>query len=193
MTGEKYLTFATWGLVIATFLLYLDGRSKGKEQRRRWEKEDKDRERERNELRSRWTREDEIRKSQEALNYRFGVKPRDDGEVVVWVANLGTTSFLVTRVWLDITNPFDSTQRLLRKKGFEWNAVVTAGETKDFVMPEGYLLGSPVDKDEHSCHKYEFSIGIDHLGKQEMSPVKTFDVVVDEAKRLEMFSKPFAE
>jgi hypothetical protein len=68
LTDETYLTFATWGLVaatlglvVATFLLYLDGRSKSEEQRRRWEKEDKDHERERSELSERWKREDAIR------------------------------------------------------------------------------------------------------------------------------------
>jgi hypothetical protein len=98
LTAERYLTFATWGLVcatlalvIATLLLYLDGRSKSREQEKRWEKEDRDHEREQSESRSRWTREDEIRERQRALDYRFGVKS-EDVNVIVWVANLGITT-----------------------------------------------------------------------------------------------------
>lgn len=149
---------------------------------------------------NRWNREDQIRETQQALNYRFGIKagitdePRGP-DVIVWVANLGTASFLVTRVWLDIVNPLNASQRLLRKKGFEWNAVVAAGETKEFRLPEGYLIGSPVDKDEFGVgyHKCEISIGIDYFSQQSMSPVKTFEAGVDEGRRLEMFSKPFEE
>jgi hypothetical protein len=142
----------------------------------------------------RWSREDEIRESRQALNYRFGVKS-EDTNVVVWVANLGVTSFLVTRVWVDIANPFDPTQRLPRKKGLEWNAVLAAAETKEFVLPEGYTLGSPVSKDENgrSYHHCEVSIEIEHLDRQARSPIKTFNVLVDEQERLEMFNKPFAE
>ncbi|HZD31630.1 MAG TPA: hypothetical protein VE779_08205, partial [Candidatus Angelobacter sp.] len=84
----------------------------------------------------RWSREDQIRENQLALNYRFGIKTGLDADpqrpdVIVWVANLGTTSFLVDRVWLDIVNPYDASQRLPRKKAFPWNAVVAAGETKE--------------------------------------------------------------
>jgi hypothetical protein len=201
LSSEKYLSLATWGLVfatsllvLATLLLYLDGRSKAREQRKRWEKEDKDHDRELSELRSRWTREDEIRESQQALNYRFGIVARD-AKVIVWVANLGSTSFLVNRVWLDIANPFNPSERLLRKKGFEWNAVVAAGatETNEFVLPDDFLLGSPVDKDEYGCgyHECEVSIGIDHLNHPTMSPAKKFRAGVDEEHRLEMFEKDF--
>jgi hypothetical protein len=201
LTSEKYLTFATWGLVgvtfllvVATLLLLIDSRLKSNEQRRRWEKENKEHERERNDQRERWNREDEIRRTQRALDYRFGVKP-DDTDVIIWVANLGITSFLVTRIWLDIVNPFDSTKRLLRKKGLEWNAVLAAGETREFRMPEGYLAGSPVEPEGngHGYHQCEISIEIDHLGQHVKSPIKTFNVSVGEEGRTEMFLKPFSE
>jgi hypothetical protein len=42
-TGEKSLALATWGLVVATLFLYLDGRAKSKEQKERWEREDRSR------------------------------------------------------------------------------------------------------------------------------------------------------
>lgn len=41
LAGEKSLTLATWGLVVATLFLYLDGRAKSKEQKERWEREDR--------------------------------------------------------------------------------------------------------------------------------------------------------
>lgn len=201
MKSEQYLTLATWGLVIVTFLLviatvvlFVDSRSKSREQRERWNKEDKDHEREQRELRDRWRREDEIRQTQQALSYRFGIKPLDT-DVVIWVANLGITSFLAVRIWLDLVNPFDSNQRLLRKKPLEWNAVLAAGETKEFTLPEGYLLGSPVKpgEDGRGYHQCEVSIEIDHLGQLVKSPIKTFNVSVDKEGRVEMFSKPFSE
>lgn len=37
--SDGSLTMATWGLVVATFLLYLDGRRKSKEQSREWDEE----------------------------------------------------------------------------------------------------------------------------------------------------------
>jgi len=40
-TNEKSLTVATWGLVLATLILFFDSFYKGKEQRERWEREDR--------------------------------------------------------------------------------------------------------------------------------------------------------
>ncbi len=47
LTDEKFITLATWGLVLVTFLLfcatvilYVDSRQKGEEQRERWKRED---------------------------------------------------------------------------------------------------------------------------------------------------------
>jgi hypothetical protein len=41
LTGEKSLVLATWGLVVATLILYLDSRARGKEQVERWNREDR--------------------------------------------------------------------------------------------------------------------------------------------------------
>lgn len=41
LTSEKSLAVATWGLVVATLILYLDSRAKGKEQVERWKREDR--------------------------------------------------------------------------------------------------------------------------------------------------------
>jgi hypothetical protein len=91
-------------------------------------------------------------------------------------------------------NPSDPTQHLPRKKGFEWNCVVASGQTKEFVLPEGYTIGSPgKNEGATSYHHCEVSIGIEHLGQQVRSPVKTFNVLADEQERLAMFSKPFSE
>jgi len=40
LTSEASLTVATWGLVVATFILYLDSRARGKQQEDRWKRED---------------------------------------------------------------------------------------------------------------------------------------------------------
>jgi hypothetical protein len=68
MIGEKYVTLATWGLVLVTFLLviatvvmWLDSLSKGKDQKERWDREDEQHKRDRLEERERWTREDDLR------------------------------------------------------------------------------------------------------------------------------------
>ncbi len=43
-TNEKSLTVATWGLVLATLILFSDSFYKSKERRERWEREDRLRE-----------------------------------------------------------------------------------------------------------------------------------------------------
>jgi hypothetical protein len=39
LTSEASLTVATWGLVVATFILYLDSRARGNQQEERWKRE----------------------------------------------------------------------------------------------------------------------------------------------------------
>lgn len=67
----EYVTLATWGLVFATALLAGVTARQGRVQRKRWEKEDKDRKHEREELHERWQREDgqaRIRERDKLLN-----------------------------------------------------------------------------------------------------------------------------
>jgi hypothetical protein len=106
LTSEKYLTLATWGLVaativlgIATLLLFLDGRTKSKEQRERWAKEDRERRADHDELLSRWKREDERRDAEATPKAEWRLATTDDHySFLLWCANLGSSSFLVTEL-----------------------------------------------------------------------------------------------
>lgn len=90
MTSDSSLAVATWGLVIATFLLvlatvfmWLDSKSKGKEQRERWRREDESvTEQRRPKCRFGLTR---TRAFESAGAHR--VKEYD--HVALWIANLG--------------------------------------------------------------------------------------------------------
>jgi hypothetical protein len=44
LTRDKSLAVATWGLVVATLIIYLDSRDRGKDQVERWKREDRLRE-----------------------------------------------------------------------------------------------------------------------------------------------------
>jgi hypothetical protein len=97
LTGESNLTLATWGLVsatlvlgVATFLLYLDGRSKSREQRHRWE------------------REDALRESETQPKADFGLEISKEGILELWCANLGISSFLISSIQMTAVSPSDS-------------------------------------------------------------------------------------
>lgn len=97
LTNEGNVTLATWGLVvatlvlgIATFLLFLDGRAKSKEQRRRWE------------------REDALRESETQPKADFGLEISKEGILELWCANLGISSFLISSIQMTAISPSDS-------------------------------------------------------------------------------------
>jgi hypothetical protein len=193
--SEKYLTLATWGLVaatsflvLATLLLYLDGRTKAQEQRKRWEKEDKDHEREQRDLRERWKREDELRNQQQEIKYRFGLEFNEDNEIACWIANLGLTSFFVGKLWLDATDVLGSTPLLSRQKGFRWNVVIPAGTAKTFVLPGDFSLGVPQDAEGYSLGTYSVCLDIEHLDRQFRTPQKRFDARIRGTDQLQSFS-----
>jgi hypothetical protein len=58
LLNDKSVALATWGLVIATYLLYRDSRARGQDQDAQWERDRELRTRERGE---RWAREDQLR------------------------------------------------------------------------------------------------------------------------------------
>jgi len=138
---------------------------------------------------SRWAHEDEERKRHEAIRYKFGVEPRDT-QVVVWVVNLGITSFFIGRVWLTMSQPFDPSKGFPHPKGLHWNVVLSAGDAKSFVLPEGYSLGSQVQPDAKGDTRFscEVWLQIEHMDGQTMSEKFPFEVVLDSHERLAIFS-----
>ena len=140
LASEKYLTLATWGLVAATFilgvatlLLFLDGRTKSKEQRQRWVKEDADRQREHAELLEKWHRDDQSRIESEKPHYRWGFNhDLDRRKIGVWIANLGTTSLLLTTVWVERQDPLDRHPIDPRPVPFVLTEVIDKGTRMNF-------------------------------------------------------------
>lgn len=110
LIGEKYITLATWVLVLATFLLviatvimYCDSRSKGKEQRERWKREDDART---EEQKSRWERENQLRVEDAKPKVAVEIGKREDGpEIVFKCFNLGSTIFFVHQIIITATSP----------------------------------------------------------------------------------------
>jgi hypothetical protein len=110
LVGEKYITLATWGLVLATVMLfiatvimYCDSRSKGKEQRERWKQEDDARTREQ---KNRWEREDQIRAEDAKPKVVIEIsKRKDNPEAVFKCFNLGNTIFFVHQLIITATIP----------------------------------------------------------------------------------------
>jgi hypothetical protein len=107
LTDEHAITLATWGLVLVTFFLvvltfflWLDSWKKGREQRARWDSEDKQLEIDRVELRTRWEREDGIRKEENKPKYAVGFG-LDEQSPYFWAANIGTRSFLIKTVFVN--------------------------------------------------------------------------------------------
>ncbi len=103
LTDEKFITLATWGLVVATILLffatiflYCDSRAKSKEQRERWEREDTSRTKEQQ---ARWEREDWLREEDAKPKVAVELAQRQDApEIVFRCYNLGSTTFFIDRM-----------------------------------------------------------------------------------------------
>ncbi|HUO28268.1 MAG TPA: hypothetical protein VMU80_03550 [Bryobacteraceae bacterium] len=103
LTDEKYITLATWGLFVATLLLFLatiflyyDARAKSKEQRERWEREDDSRVKEQ---RARWDREDRLREEDAKPKVAVELAQRDNApEIVFRCYNLGSTIFFIDQM-----------------------------------------------------------------------------------------------
>jgi hypothetical protein len=109
-TNEKSLTLATWGLVavtfllvLATFILYFDSRSKGSQQRERWKLEDDSRA---SEQKARWNREDQLREEDAKPKVAVEIGKRKNApEIVFRCFNLGSTIFFVDQMIITATNP----------------------------------------------------------------------------------------
>jgi hypothetical protein len=109
VVGEKYITLATWGLVLATFLLvvatvvmYWDSRSKSKEQKERWKQEDEARAKEQ---KIRWERADQLRAEDAKPKVAVEIGKRDGPEIVFKCFNLGNTIFFVHQIIITATSP----------------------------------------------------------------------------------------
>jgi hypothetical protein len=75
LTTEASLTVATWGLVVATLFLFFDSLLKGREQRRRWEREHASRAKAQA---ARWEREDRLREEDAKPKVVVETAKRDD-------------------------------------------------------------------------------------------------------------------
>jgi len=110
LTNEKSLTTATWGLVgatlllvLATIILFLDSFFKGREQRRRWEREDASRAKEQQ---ARWEREDRIREEDAKPKVAVEIGKRENApEIVFRCFNLGNTIFFIDQMIITATSP----------------------------------------------------------------------------------------
>lgn len=85
LVSDKSLAPATWGLVVVTALLVIDGWIKSREQRERWKLEDE-----------RWKKE-----SEPSAVIELGKASEDSNEMVFACFNLGTTSFYLH--WMTVT------------------------------------------------------------------------------------------
>jgi hypothetical protein len=96
LTNERSLTVATWGLVVATFFLFLDSLLKGKEQRKRWDREDAAKAKEQA---LRWDHEDHLREEDAKPKAAVEIARRDNTPNIVFTCfNLGSTIFFVDQM-----------------------------------------------------------------------------------------------
>lgn len=97
LTDEKSLAAATWGLVLATLLLYLDSRQRGRTQDREWEEERSIRA---NEQAERWAREDRLREQNARPNAVVELVTDGAASLKLFVAcfNLGSNTFFVDKM-----------------------------------------------------------------------------------------------
>jgi len=110
LTNEKSLVPATWGLVaatlllvLATIILYFDSLLKGREQRRRWEREDESRAKEQQ---ARWKREDRLREEDAKPKVAVEIAKRESApEIVFKCFNLGNTIFFIDQMIITATSP----------------------------------------------------------------------------------------
>ena len=104
LTNEKSLALAvTFLLFIVTVFLFLDSFFKGKEQRRRWEREDESRA---NEQQARWEREDRLREEDAKPKVAVEIGKRANiPDIVFMCFNLGNTIFIIDQMIITATNP----------------------------------------------------------------------------------------
>jgi hypothetical protein len=137
------ITFATWGLVLVTVLLVLDGWRRGKEQQDRWKREDQQHKQDREEERARWSRDDEIRLDQQKPKLTFGVEPRSTAEndrspVTLWCANLGSVPFHIETAYIRRLTDFGDDQH---DAHFEPLQLVSVGEMSRMTVPSEIFRG----------------------------------------------------
>lgn len=188
------LTLATWGLVAVTLLLVIDSWRKGKEQRKRWDREDQQHKQDREEERARWVAEDKKQQELQSLRYRFGVMPAKEGGVAVWLANMGQTAILWRSLWIERGDPTALEQFDLRPIWLEQMKIVTAGGLTEFKIPNDLYLSRP---DLNSSNKAQFSmevrcwLSLEGLENQIVTPKKRFTAIVDPQKGLIATSRGF--
>jgi hypothetical protein len=180
LVDEHGITLATWGLVVATLVLWLDSWKKGKEQRDRWTNEDKQRQEDRDELRARWKREDLAHKAEIAPKYSFDIELDELGPYF-WIANMGTTAFLVKTVFLNRTK-FGTGQKVPFPNG--WNEPVPVGAKRILRIERGIFPAFP-DSDANAVWECEVGCSIiDATGQQSSASMKQFTIYVHKTGKL---------
>lgn len=170
------ITFATWGLVLVTGLLVWDGWRRGKEQRRRWTLEDKQREDDRTELRTRWLREDAKDEAGTEPRYALGIDVDDDGPYF-WIANMGTTAFLAKTIFLN-RNQFGTNLRVPLPT--PWNEPVSVGSKRIYRLTEEAFFPRIPEIQSNAIYHCETSCTIIKANGIQMSSSKRlFDMYTD--------------
>jgi hypothetical protein len=194
LIGEHYVTLATWGLVlvtfllvIATFVMWLDSLSKGREQKVRWVLEDEQHRKDREEERSRWRRDDEIRQEEQRPKFDFGldIQPllnSHRNDVVVWCANLGSASFIVKRILARHLIDFDEDEA---PKHFDPQVIVKAGEMARVSIPASLFM------DVHMRADKEFWIAVSSADIEVESAGKIFSFFAADRSKIDNISEGF--
>lgn len=188
LTSEQNVAFATWGLVVATLLLalitlglVLDSRANRREQRERWAKEDVERWREHSELLEKWNRDDEARVQQAKPHYRWGFNHDiANKKLGIWVANLGSTSFLLTAIWVERQGPLDRQAIDARPVPFVLTEVVDKGTRMNFDVLRGFPFPSslPMRPGGFTTVRYEVWCTIESTESQQ-TPRKAIEVTLN--------------
>ncbi|MHB1020929.1 MAG: hypothetical protein ACYC46_08870 [Acidobacteriaceae bacterium] len=133
LTDEKYLTLATWGLVIATGMLVVYSYREGREQQKRWEREDK-------------------------LRFRFGLQVgRNERDLELWCANLGKTSFILQRLFLQKRGEESPKEVAIQE-------IISVGEMRMMLIEESnFKFFNKIDSD------FKAWIGIDGFENSKLS------------------------
>ena len=90
---------ATVALVIAAFIQWGTMRAQARQER------------------DRWKREDEIRAEEKKPKAEFGLRHKTDRIMELWCANLGSVSFLVTKMLIDLAPAKRTSYSALRRYG----------------------------------------------------------------------------
>jgi cbb3-type cytochrome oxidase subunit 3 len=178
------ITFATWGLVVVTILLVAYSWHAGREQRKRWEREDEQRKQDRDEERARWKREDEIRNESQNPVFTFGLDwGASKSGIVLWCANLGLVTFQVEKVSAIVISDHNESSSSIAD--FVPQTLVKSGEKVDIPLPLEVFSSVFFSAD------LEFSISIAYANRRLLSEAKAYSFFAANKGRIDRMSEGF--